>query len=69
MIVTLALYALLLTINGLAVFLNDWARRGDVVRIGLLESVNSVSGHEGFLPLVLPSMCVCVCSTSSKIYC
>ena len=40
LIVTLALYALLLTINGLSVFLNDWASRGEVERIGLLQSVN-----------------------------
>lgn len=46
LIVTLALYALLLTINGLSVFLNDWASRGNVERIGLLQSVNAVSGNK-----------------------
>ena len=50
LIVTLALYALLLTINGLSVFLNDWASRGEVERIGLLQSVNAVSGNETLSP-------------------
>lgn len=51
LIVTLALYALLLTINGLSVFLNDWASRGEVERIGLLQSVNEVSGNETLSPI------------------
>ena len=61
LIVTLALYALLITVNALSVFLNDWARRGDVERIGLLQTINLVSGRMGGLLILGVCLFVCMC--------